>query len=149
MPWILLHQTWQMNLPCPMDPQDTAETPWMSVHNLCLIDPSLVEQRCLEYWYTTWQTHQLWLIDPPNAKWQFHTDYWYLLVKNSNFTLILTFIGQERQFSHCYWYLDGQNWLFHIATWHLVGQQWPFNIATDIKWYTMAISHWHWQPLVK
>ena len=51
----------------------------------------------------------------PNAEWQFHTAtdiyssrmaishcYWHLVVKNGNFTLLLTYSGQE--------------WQFHIAT---------------------------------
>ena len=58
MPWIPLHQTWQMNILWQMDPLGKqAEMPWIWVH-------------------TTWQMNLLWLMDPPlhpNAKWQFLT----------------------------------------------------------------------------
>ena len=53
--------------------------------------------------------------------------YWHLVVKNGNFTLLLTYSGQEWQFhlwwrktiSHCYWHLvvKNGNFTFH---WHLL-----------------------------
>ena len=87
--------TWQTNLLWPMDTPDTAEMPWMPVHNtwqtntLCHMDPPVIEQRCLEYWYTQLgrQTYFGW---------------WTPHMVNSNFTLLLT--------SSC------QEWQFHIAT---------------------------------
>ena len=91
--------------------------------------------------------------------------YWYLVVKNGNFTLLLTSFSQEWPFhiatdtlwsrmaiSHCYWHLVvkncnftllltscGQEWQFHIAT-DICGQEWQFHIATDILWSRMAIG---------
>ena len=38
--------------------------------------------------------------------------YWHLVIKNGNFTFLLTSSGQE--------------WLFHIVYWHLVSQEWQF-----------------------
>ena len=74
--------------------------------------------------------------------------YWHLVIKNGNFTLLLTSSGQE--------------WQFHIATdiqstrmaishcyWHQVSQDWQFHIATDIYWSRMAISHWYWHLVIK
>ena len=85
--------------------------------------------------------------------------YWHLVVKNANFTLLLTSSGQE--------------WQFHIATniqwsrmaishWHPVvkngsftllltssGQEWQFHIATDIQWSSMAISYCYWILVVR
>ena len=60
--------------------------------------------------------------------------YWHLVVKNCNFTLPLTYSGQEWQFHSCYW--------------HLVVNKWQFHIATDIHWSRMAISHCYWQLVV-
>ena len=50
---------------------------------------------------------------------QFNT--WHLVVKNGNFTLLLTSSSQE----------------------------WQFHIATDIHWSRMAIAHCYWQLVVK
>ena len=74
--------------------------------------------------------------------------YWHLVVKNGNFTLLLTSSSQE--------------WQFHIATdiyWSRMaishcsltssGQEWQFHIATDIYWSRMAISHCYWHLVVK
>ena len=47
--------------------------------------------------------------------------YWHLVVKNGNFTLLLTSSGQE----------------------------WQFHIATDVQWSRMAISHCYWHLVVK
>ena len=47
--------------------------------------------------------------------------YWHLVVKNGNFTLLLTPSGQE----------------------------WQFHISTDILWSTMAISLFYWHLVVK
>ena len=55
-----------------------------------------------------------------------------LVVKNGNFTLLLTSHGQEWQF-HMLLTSSGQEWQFHIAT-HIYGQEWLLisHIATDI-----------------
>ena len=55
--------------------------------------------------------------------------YWHQVVKNANFTLLLTAGGQE--------------WQLNIAT-DIQCQEWQFHIATDIYWSTMAISHCYW-----
>ena len=47
------------------------------------------------------------------------------MVKNGNFTLLLTYSGQEWQFTL-------------LLTYN--GQEWQFHIATDIQWSRMAIS---------
>ena len=47
--------------------------------------------------------------------------YWHLVVKNGNFTLVLTYSGQE----------------------------WQFHIATDILWSRMTISHCYWHSVFK
>ena len=47
--------------------------------------------------------------------------YWHLVVRNGNFTLLLTSSGQE----------------------------WQFHIATDIYWSRMAFSHGYWCLVVK
>ena len=105
--------------------------------------------------------------------------YWHLVVKNGNFTLLLTSSSQEWQFhtatdilssrmaiSHCYWHLvvkngnftllltsSGQEWQFHIATdiSRMASQTegQEFHIATDIYWSRMAISHCYWHLVVK
>ena len=70
--------------------------------------------------------------------------YWHLVVKNGNFTFLLTSIGQEWEYhiatgilwsriaiSHCYWHLVVKNGNFTLLlTWS--GQQWQFHIHTDI-----------------
>ena len=71
--------------------------------------------------------------------------YWHLVVKNDNFTLLLTSTGQECQFHISYWDQLVKNSQFHIATdiyivknanFTLVvissGQESQFHIATDI-----------------
>ena len=66
--------------------------------------------------------------------------YLQLVVKNVNFTLLLTSSGQEWQFhiatdilvvKKCYWHLvfKNGNFTFLFAT---SGQEWQFHIATDI-----------------
>ena len=50
-------------------------------------------------------------------EWQFHIAYWHLVVKNGNFTLLLTSIVKNGNFT-----------LLLTPT----GQEWQFNIATDI-----------------
>ena len=84
--------TWQTNLLWPMDTPDTAEMPWMPVHNtwwtntLCQMDPPVIEQRCLEYWYTQ-LGRQTTLADGPPTWWMAISHcYWHLVVKNGNFT---------------------------------------------------------------
>ena len=82
--------------------------------------------------------------------------YWHLVVKNGNFTLLLTSSGQKWQFhiatdiywskmaiSHCYWYLLVKNGNFTLLL-TSSGQKWQFHIATDIYWSKMAISHCYW-----
>ena len=51
-------------------------------------------------------------------EWQFHIATCDLVVKNDNFTLLLTSSSQE--------------WQFHIATSHLMVKNRQFHIATDI-----------------
>ena len=78
--------------------------------------------------------------------------YWHLVVKNGNFTLLLTSSHQEWQFhtatdikwsrlaiSHCHWHLVNKNgnFILPLMSSH---QEWQFHIATDIKWSRMAIS---------
>ena len=71
--------------------------------------------------------------------------HWYthLIVRNGNFTLLLTSSCQEWQF-HIATDISGQEiisleltssdqeWQFHIATCTSSGQEWLFNISTDI-----------------
>ena len=72
--------------------------------------------------------------------------YWYLVVKTKNFTLLLTYRGQECQFhiatdihwtrmaiSHCYWQLVVKNGNFTLLL-TSCGQDWQFHIASDIYW---------------
>ena len=74
------------------------------------------------------------------------------MVKNGNFTLLLTSSGQEWQFhiitniwcsrmaiSHCYWHLVNKDGNFTFLLTY-TDQEWQFHIATDIKWSKMAIS---------
>ena len=59
-----------------------------------------------------------------------HSYQHYQVVKNGNFTLLLTSTGQE--------------WQFHIAAdVQLVGQELQFHIANDIYWSRMAISYYY------
>ena len=102
--------------------------------------------------------------------------YWHLLVKNGNWTLVLTSSGQQYNFSllqtsrqsrmaisHWYWHLvvrngnftlvltsSGQEWQFHIVTDILVVKIGTYTLVTDIlQWSEMAISHCNWHLLVK
>ena len=96
-------QIWQMNLLQPMDPpyksRDALDT---STQNLAdepmLADgtPNVAEQRCLHT-----ATDISW------SRMAISHCYWYLVVKNGNFTLLLMSSGQE----------------------------WQFHIATDILWF--------------
>ena len=77
--------------------------------------------------------------------------YWHLVVKNDNFTLVLTSTSQEWQYhiamviywsgmaiSHCYWHLqvkNGFNFTSWSSYWHLVVKN--------------KISHCYWHLLVK
>ena len=58
--------------------------------------------------------------------------YWLLVVKNGNFTLLLTSTG-------CYWHLvvKNDNFTLLLMSSH---QEWQYHIATDISWSRMAIS---------
>ena len=87
--------------------------------------------------------------------------YWYLVVKNDNFTLLLTSSCQEWQLhiatdiywskmaiSNCYWHLvvkHGNITLLLSSS----GQEWQFHTATNIKWWRMAISHCYWHLVFK
>ena len=110
-----------------------------------LMEPPVPEQKCHEYQYTKigrwtyfgWWTPQYQNRDALNTSTQNLADkptlangppqgkraempshcYWHLVVRNGNFTLLLTSSCQERQ--------------FHIAT-TPSGQEWQFLIATDI-----------------
>ena len=72
--------------------------------------------------------------------------YWHLVIKNGNFTLLLTFGGQEWQLyiatdiwwsrmviSHCYWHLVVKNGNFTLLM-KSSGQEWPVHIAIEILW---------------
>ena len=87
--------------------------------------------------------------------------YWHLVVKNANFTFLLTSTGQQWQFHiatdiywsrmliwHCYSHLmvKNGNFTFPLTS---TGQEWQFHIPTDIYWSRMAISHSYWHLLVK
>ena len=78
--------------------------------------------------------------------------YWHVVVRNGNFTLLLTYSGQECQFhiatdilwswmaiSHCYWHLLVRNCHFTLLL-TSCGQEWQFHIATDILWSRLAIG---------
>ena len=60
--------------------------------------------------------------------------YWHLVLKNGNFTLLLTSTGQE--------------WQLRIAM-TSTGKEWQYHIVTNIYWWRMAISHYYWHFLVK
>ena len=60
---------------------------------------------------------------------QFSHYYWHLVVKNGNFTLLLTSTGQEWQF-HCYWCLVSRMAILHVLL-TSSSQEWQFHIATD------------------
>ena len=62
--------------------------------------------------------------------------YWHLVVKNGNFTLLLTTSGQRMAISHCYWHLFWSRMAISHCYWHL-------------EWSRMAISHCYWHLLVK
>ena len=127
MPWLPVHTTWQMNLLWLMDPPGTrAEMPWIPVHN-------------------TLQMNWLCPMDPQGNRAEMPSHcYWHIVVKNGNFTLLLTSSGQEWQFhiatdilwsrmaiSHCYWHLVVKNGNFTLLL-TSSGQEWQFHIATDI-----------------
>ena len=65
--------------------------------------------------------------------------YWHLVVKNGNFTLLLTSSGQEWQF-HTF-----KNGYIAMSS----GPEWQCHIATDVQWSRMAISHCYWHLVVK
>ena len=54
------------------------------------------------------------------------------MVKNGNFTFLLTSNGQEWQFHIATGYQVVKNGNFHIATDISSGEEWQFHIATDI-----------------
>ena len=61
--------------------------------------------------------------------------YWHLIVKNGNFTLLLTSSGQE--------------WQFGIGYWHLVVKNGNFTLLLTSKWSRMVTSHGYWHLMVK
>ena len=78
--------------------------------------------------------------------------YWHLVVRNVNFTLLLTYRGEESQFhnatdiyrsrmaiSHCYWHLVVKNANFTLLLKYR-GEKWQIHIATHIYRSRMAIS---------
>ena len=80
--------------------------------------------------------------------------YWHLVVKNGNFTLLLTSSGQELEFHIATAHLALKNGDFpllltssgqQMARFRLLltssGQEWKFHISIDIYWSRMAISH--------
>ena len=103
--------------------------------------------------------------------------YWHLVVKNGNFTLLLTSSLVKNGNFTLLLTSSGQEWQFHTATdikwsrmaissllvvWHLVIKNGnftlllkssvknrQFHIATDIKWSRMVISHCYWHLVVK
>ena len=95
------------------------------------------------------------LLTCSGQEWQFHiaTDmewsgmaishcYWQLVVKNGNFTLLLTsHSGQQWQFHILLLTCSGQEMAISHCYWHVVVKEWQFHIATDIWWSRMAISH--------
>ena len=87
----------------------TSNDEWISVSHCYwhLMMPRMAVSHC--YWH---------LVD---QEWQFHIATDMLVVKNSNFTLLLTSSGQE----------------------------WQLHIATDVQWSWMAISHCYWHVVVK
>ena len=88
----------------------------------------------------------IFLLTTSGHKWQFHipTDilfwrmaishsYWYLVVNNSNFTLLLTSNGHKCNFT-----------LLLTSS----GQEWQFHTAPDIYWWRITISHCYWYLVV-
>ena len=156
-PWV--HKTWQMNLLWPMDPlgtQNLADKPTFSGRQTFCSrwtyfgqwTPQVERRDALADKYT--------LADGPPThthKWRMAIShcYWHLVVKNNNFTLLLTSSGQEWQFhiatdiqwsrmaiSHCYWHPVVKNGNFTLLL-TSSGQEWQFHIAIDIHWSRMAI----------
>ena len=169
MPCMPLHKTWQMNLLWPMDP------PYQSRDSLNISTQNLADEpplangppttRAEMPWipvHKTWQMNLHWPMDPQGNRAEMPSHcYWHLLVKNGNFTLLLTSTGQEWHFhiatdilwsriaiSHCYWHLLVKNSNFTLLL-TSTGHEWHFHIATDIYWSRMAISHCYWHLLVK
>ena len=50
--------------------------------------------------------------------------------------------------SHCYWYLVVQNGNFTLLL-TSSGPEWQFHIATHVQWSRMTISHCYWHLMVK
>ena len=87
--------------------------------------------------------------------------YWHLVIKNGNFTFLLTSSNREWQIhiatdiywsrmaiSHSYWHLAMENGNLTLLL-RSSGQEWHFHIATDIYWSRMVISHCYWHLVVK
>ena len=86
--------------------------------------------------------------------------YWHLVLKNGNFTLLLTSSGHEWQFDMPLT-SSGQEWQFDIATDIYCSriaitllltsstEEWQFHIAIDIYWSRMTIWHCYWHLQVQ
>ena len=59
--------------------------------------------------------------------------YWHLVVKNGNFTLLLTSNDLEWQYTHCYWHLVVKKGNFTLLL-TTSGREWQFHTATEIYW---------------
>ena len=57
--------------------------------------------------------------------------YWHLVVTNVNFTLLLTYNGQEWTISHCYWHpvVKNGNLTKLLTSSH---QEWQFNTTSNV-----------------
>ena len=64
-------------------------------------------------------------------EWQFHTATDNYVVRNGNFTFLLTCGGQELAVLHCLLTSSGQEWQFYIATDTYVVKIGSFTLATD------------------
>ena len=124
-------QIWHMNLLQPMDPPYKSKDAFnTSTQNLAdeptLADgPPVQEQTCLEYQYTKlgrWTYFGQWT---PQG--------------NRTFTLLLTFSGQRMAISHCYWHLVVKNGNFTLLL-TSSDQEWQSHNATDVYWSRMAFD---------
>ena len=162
---IPLHKTWQMNLLWPMDPQHQSRDALNTSTQNLADEPTLADG---PPWYqsrdalntsTQYFADELTLPNGPpqgnRAEMPLHC-YWHLAGQECNFTLVLTYSGQEWQFhiatdilvvknaiSHCYWHSVSRIAISHCY-WDLVvkncnftllqsssGPEWQFHIATD------------------
>ena len=88
-------------------------------------------------------------------EWQFHISTDIIVVKNGNFTFLLTSSGQECQFhmstdilrsrmSISYYLLtySGQGWQFHMYYWHIVLMNGNFILLMKCNGQEWQLSHW-------